>query len=520
LKLERVLDEGQAVTQVIGPDGGTIETSGSDGTAYVLTVPAEALAFDTPITMTPLAGLEGFPNETPPEHVLGVELTPNGLEFARPATLSIESASGLPETDIVAIAYRGEGDDAAFHYFDQSGTTATLMIGHLSGYTTVSPFLIGDESPSLLRKFFTQDEIEARLRSEVAYFLTILRQLQNIDAVQEWNVVDIARHALSLYRRLVISPRVAVADRSCRDAHLALLAYIEYQQQRQLLGVAEDPTFDLVGAGMLAPQALIDLATEVCFREEFERCARFGDFYDTAVFFYDTLQRTVILGSEPSQEHIALAQEYLRRCGRWRLRVTTVSIITSDLGPVGEEVADYQSTREFHVQWRPSEGTYGLVGSTITGSGPVEAVKLVDQNVGCTHVISDVRSTRDAEAELVHLGFNHFFGPTQTGEPLPPVPASLTVKIELGELTFNRSGCPTHGDTIHDLIFNLLLAHGITTPSDQPPPSTVEFKKDWQFRSEPFKATLVQEDSGTTVGPAGSVTLYVRNEVTVAHESL
>ena len=154
LSLSRTLDDEHAVTAEIGPEGGSIDAAGADGTTNTLTVPADALAFTEWITVLPIPALEGFPNETPPDEILGVDLAPNGLELGVPATLSIEAASALPETDIVALAYVGEGTDTGFH----TGSTRPAPPPRSRSITSAaairscrrSPPFIGGERPLVI----------------------------------------------------------------------------------------------------------------------------------------------------------------------------------------------------------------------------------------------------------------------------------------------------------------------------------------------------------------------------------
>lgn len=85
-----LLDAAAAVTSVVGSRGGVLETV-SQGVAYRLTIPAGAVAADQRITVTPLRGLVGLPFDGPV--AAAVRLSPSGLQFARPASLTI---GGLP----------------------------------------------------------------------------------------------------------------------------------------------------------------------------------------------------------------------------------------------------------------------------------------------------------------------------------------------------------------------------------------------------------------------------------------
>jgi hypothetical protein len=55
------LDSPKAVTANIGVAGGSLTTTGTDGTRYTLTIPAHALRKDVAITLTPIAALGDLP---------------------------------------------------------------------------------------------------------------------------------------------------------------------------------------------------------------------------------------------------------------------------------------------------------------------------------------------------------------------------------------------------------------------------------------------------------------------------
>ena len=74
-----------AASSRITTAGGTLEATGSDGTVYELTIPADALLSDTTITLVPLAGVSGL--DLSGGRFLGVQLEPDGLRLFQPATL-------------------------------------------------------------------------------------------------------------------------------------------------------------------------------------------------------------------------------------------------------------------------------------------------------------------------------------------------------------------------------------------------------------------------------------------------
>jgi hypothetical protein len=93
LQMQPVLDLGFQAQALIGGSGGIIQTTDASGVVIRLEVPAGALAQDTLISVTPLASspMVGPSGALHP----GVKFEPEGLQFAVPATLTLDfSATG------------------------------------------------------------------------------------------------------------------------------------------------------------------------------------------------------------------------------------------------------------------------------------------------------------------------------------------------------------------------------------------------------------------------------------------
>lgn len=103
------LEEGAAVTATIGSEGGTLSTTGADGTAYTLTVPPEALFSDVDITMTPITAAEGVPLGD--AQAGGVRLEPAGLAFLDLVTVEMSG----PAIPAEAVGFLADGDGDNFH---------------------------------------------------------------------------------------------------------------------------------------------------------------------------------------------------------------------------------------------------------------------------------------------------------------------------------------------------------------------------------------------------------------------
>ena len=81
------LQKGHTASALIGDDGGTLTTKGSDGTRFTLTVAPGSMRSPARISMTPLRRLAGLPHKG--KLIDGVKLEPSGLRFTTPAILRI-----------------------------------------------------------------------------------------------------------------------------------------------------------------------------------------------------------------------------------------------------------------------------------------------------------------------------------------------------------------------------------------------------------------------------------------------
>lgn len=529
LNLTITLDAGAAVANVIDSKGGEVSANGADGATYQLIVPPGAVALSTEIKMSPIASVVGIPEEAGARTTFGVLFEPNGLQLAKPATLRITFPQPVGNETAAVLEFQGSGAEAGFHDFERTDSGITTEIDHFSGLTWSSPFEIDAIPPTLRMKFYSQSEAEARLTSEIASILALIRQQEQMGAEPIMTAAELAASALGAFKRLVISPRVAVADKSCWNAMHAMEAYLDYQRQRQKLGVGDDPAFDLVGAGFYVPAALVDLAVSVCFKEAYDRCVKSGDFPSLAAYYLTFFERAHLLAGADSHEHISTASDYLQRCGRWRVKLAT-TIDDQDVG-----IAPYhnEATREFHVQWQPGTGAYGLEGSTITGSGQVDQTQITHTGSCNPATITNIRSGVDSSAEIKLMAFDHYEGPTQTGDPIPPVPIALSLDINLGvgvhDYWCNKPDGADYKD-IEEESIAVYVVQGLAEGKELTVQDLfdmdagkyhMEISKDWRYDLSPYRAaTVIEGRYEIGSGPGGHAYQDGRLEIIVEHEPL
>ena len=124
------------ISSQIGPDGGTLEVTATDGTACRLTIPAGTLSEAANIKIT----AESSPNEsifTPLANSFLLE--PEGLEFDEPITIEITAASEISSDKIPAILHTSADRPGMLLETQVDGQTLSTSLTHFSSVTPVVP---------------------------------------------------------------------------------------------------------------------------------------------------------------------------------------------------------------------------------------------------------------------------------------------------------------------------------------------------------------------------------------------
>lgn len=131
-KVVVTIESTAATTQTIGPAGGTIQATGSNGITYTLVIPENALLRDTAITLTPVREIQNLPLSG--GLVAAVDFKPSGLSFVNPATLTIAtSARPTGNLKMVGLSYAGDGDSLGLALIDVGASDVKFTVTHFSG---------------------------------------------------------------------------------------------------------------------------------------------------------------------------------------------------------------------------------------------------------------------------------------------------------------------------------------------------------------------------------------------------
>jgi hypothetical protein len=246
------VDESRAVSARIGPDGGTLTTTGADGSRYVLEIPADALFGEIEITMTPIESMEGLPLSE--GLAAGVQLAPDGLSLYDFVNLTIEPAKAIPVEQQLPIGSSGEEGAVYIPLIDFDPDAIRLKLLHFSS-AGVSKGYLADLEPVRQR---LGGDIEARISSLMTQEMARARQAGEDPDPGTLAALD------KMYRDKVLNPRVAAAGESCAAGRLAQDAILYYGRQSDLRDLGYDWR-----------QAMTDVmpkASRVCVREEYELC--------------------------------------------------------------------------------------------------------------------------------------------------------------------------------------------------------------------------------------------------------
>jgi hypothetical protein len=141
LTTQAVFADSGAASAVIGPTGGTLETTDARGVIYTLVIPPQALDTDLKITMTPVSTVGGWPLDG--KFLGAVKLEPEGWLLNEVAFLTIRlPAAPKPGLSTVGFAFNGSGEE--FHLTPANAGPSPIASSGTGGGHRASPVLRQD----------------------------------------------------------------------------------------------------------------------------------------------------------------------------------------------------------------------------------------------------------------------------------------------------------------------------------------------------------------------------------------
>ena len=258
------IDDARRAAAIVGPEGGALEATGSDGIRFTLTIPPDALVISTPIEMTPVASIEGLPFD---QLAGAVELEPDGLWFVSPATLVIEPSGPSQIERERVFGYRAGGRDLHLEPIDPTATAVTIPVMHFSALGLA--YGTREQVAALAAR--TPFDAETAIQNTIARLTAIERSRILVGELDDEAGAfrEQAPLGMSALWTTVLEPLLqrAISDATYFEA--AYVRHLQFQRQLQLLGLEEEFATE-VATG----DRLIRLALPKAMEGIYDRCER------------------------------------------------------------------------------------------------------------------------------------------------------------------------------------------------------------------------------------------------------
>jgi hypothetical protein len=293
------MDTKHAANATIGVAGGKLAATGADGTKFTLTVPAGALIGDTGITMTPVASVAGMPASA--TFGAAAQLSPEGLRFVLPATLSIQPAKPVPASSyLLPIGWTGAGNDVTLRPSLGGKTSINIPITHFSG----GGYSSGDASAlnSLMSAYGSEGD---SIGNQIAQ--TISQARQDGKSMDDPQVQQQLTQLLDLLYHDVIEPtlRTALGSRNRTMMLCAIQKGLQYEADRSLVVGGSGSPLD----GLAGP-LILQLANSI-FAMDLTRCAN-HEIQTAQLVLQDGRMLTFLTGNDYSNQSTQAAQACLQ----------------------------------------------------------------------------------------------------------------------------------------------------------------------------------------------------------------
>jgi hypothetical protein len=257
----------EVTSKTVGPQGGTLDVTGTDGTRYDIDVPKDALDSAVTISATPVASLGDLGIDA---HA--IVLQPSGTVFALPVTITATPAKALPVDRQAMFMF---SDDGAYVWAAEPQVDTkeiVFLTSHFTGFG-FADLTKGERETSVQ---WTTKGAEAKLDSYINQILQQERERQLAGDLSESDTADVAiTKAVDAYEKDVFETQVAKAGNSCAAAREAIATVMGFERKRALLGMQSRTSHTAGAPDTLGP--LLALQWKPCEREAIEQCKKARD---------------------------------------------------------------------------------------------------------------------------------------------------------------------------------------------------------------------------------------------------
>jgi hypothetical protein len=261
------MDPARMASARIPVSGGTLQTTGADGTVYTLTIPPNALTSDTTISMTPLTGVSGL--DLSGGHLLGVQFAPEGLSFLHEVTFRIDPPEGARHSALGLVAH---GDGTEIHRYPLTPNPDLLELPMLH-FTLGAVLVYSSDNPNLgpVADILPSDP-EDRLSTLLGDIWRNEREraLQGLEPDPELG--DKLQTILQAFYDEVIEPSFNAMRTDCSAAQTLAPRAIRWERSVELMGLHND-----FGAQEGAVHEAVVAALENCFNTTKGECLDTSD---------------------------------------------------------------------------------------------------------------------------------------------------------------------------------------------------------------------------------------------------
>lgn len=261
------LDDARSATEVMAVAGGVITATSADNSRFTLTIPSGALYTATTISLIPLLAIDGKPLGG--SAGAGVKLEPDGLQFALPVTLTIQTATPITATAELPVAFHGDGAD--FHAYPLARHIAvpTFQLLHFSGVAYLGDGISIPVTPSSP----VPADLESQLRQEAERLLQNERQAELLGLDPDPELMPRLIELMRSYYNMVLRPEMLANRSNCAWAENGGFAKaLGFDRQVQLYGLDGD-----FAAEHAEIWSSLEIALRACWEQKTQPCVNFND---------------------------------------------------------------------------------------------------------------------------------------------------------------------------------------------------------------------------------------------------